>query len=147
MSAFFDNLLALLWNDLTRPRLREASGDGLELGHRIAEERVTSERVVIPHEFRTFQLGVLGRTGSGKSSLIKSAASQDVDIRNDFGWVYFDLHGDADPFLQRVIAAEEQRRHVDLSHKLIRVAPGDTRYSVGLNVLERRPGQNTFVQI
>ena len=50
--------------------------------------------------------------------------------------VYFDLHGDATPFLLRAIAREEWKREEDLSGRLIVISPGDLEMSVGLNPLE-----------
>jgi DNA helicase HerA-like ATPase len=49
-----------------------------------------------------FHIAVLGKSGSGKSSLLKYMARQDIEA--DRGFVYFDLHGDAAPFLLRSIS-------------------------------------------
>ena len=51
--------------------------------------------------------------------------------------MYFDLHGDATPFLLRTIAARERRLRRHLSDKLIRHRTRLIRIvSVGLNPLE-----------
>src|SRR5713226_4278149 len=51
------------------------------------------------------------------------------------------------PFLLRLVAAEERRTRIDLSEKLIVIEPGDSEYSVGLNVLESGGGQESYVQL
>ena len=44
---------------------------------------------------RTTHIAILGKTGSGKSSLLRSMAEQDIAAGRGFLW--FDLHGDARP--------------------------------------------------
>jgi hypothetical protein len=80
-------------------------------------------------------IAVLGKSGSGKSSLLKYMSQQDIEA--DRGFVYFDLHGDATPFLLRTIATRERRLRRHLSDKLVVIAPGDPELSVGLNPLEQ----------
>lgn len=80
-------------------------------------------------------VAVLGKSGSGKSSLLKHMSQQDIEA--DRGFVYFDLHGDATPFLLRTINARERRLRRHLSDRLIVIAPGDPELSVGLNPLEQ----------
>jgi hypothetical protein len=72
-------------------------------------------------------------------------AAQDVRARR--GFVSFDLHGDTNPFLLRLIAAEERRTRTDLSDRLIVIEPADAEFSIGLNVLEAQPGQPGYVQL
>src|SRR5207253_1361160 len=69
------------------------------------------------------------------------------DIVGDRGFVYFDLHGDATPFLLRRVALEEKRRRCDLSNRLIVVDPADPEWSIGLNILERGEANSMFVRI
>ena len=78
---------------------------------------------------------VLGKTGSGKSYLLRHMCEQDIE--KDRGFVYFDLHGDATPFLLRRINARERREHRHLSDKTIVIDPADPIMSVGLNPLEQ----------
>lgn len=87
-------------------------------------------------------IAVLGKTGTGKSSLLRHMIAQDIEA--DRGFVTFDLHGDQTPFLLRVINARERRLRRHLSDKLIIVSPADTELSVGLNPLE---GASNFVRI
>ena len=51
------------------------------------------------------------------------------------------------PFLLRLVAAEERRRRVDLSERLIVIEPADPEFSIGLNVLEAQDGQQNYVQL
>src|SRR5207248_319390 len=71
---------------------------------------------------------------SGKSYLLRHMSEQDIE--RDRGLIYFDLHGDATPFLLKVINARERREHRHLSGKLIVIDPSDPIMSVGLNPLE-----------
>ncbi len=86
---------------------------------------------------------VLGKTGSGKSSLLRHLSQQDIEA--DRGFLYFDLHGDATPFLLRTINARERQEHRHLSDKLDLIAPADPSISVGFNPLEQR--RPDFVRI
>jgi hypothetical protein len=86
---------------------------------------------------------LIGRTGSGKSRLIGSQCLQDIEAGR--GFVYFDLHGDATPFLLRAIAAQEWKQQQHLSDRVIVISPGDREMSVGLNPLGE--GEPDFVSI
>jgi DNA helicase HerA-like ATPase len=144
MSIWLEQFISRLWNRLiSKEDLRHRGG--LELGNAVADGRETSRKVYLPHSKRAEHLVILGKTGSGKSVLLRSLARQ--DIFSGHGFVFFDLHGDATPALLRIIAAEEQRQQADLSERLIVIEPADREYSVGLNVLEQRDSQHGFVQI
>jgi hypothetical protein len=145
MNSPFEKLIARTWNRLATPAPQRASGENLDLGAQIVDERATGRRVTIPQAKRPEHLAILGKTGQGKSFFLRHLAGQDVRV--DRGFVFFDLHGDASPFLLRLIAQEEARRRSDLSAKLIVIEPGDPEFSIGLNVLEHRPGEQIFVQI
>jgi hypothetical protein len=80
-------------------------------------------------------LVVLGKTGSGKSYLLRYMSEQ--DIAKNRGFIYLDLHGDATPFLLRRINARERGEHRHLSERLILIDPSDPIMSVGLNPLEQ----------
>ena len=88
-------------------------------------------------------VAVVGKSGSGKSSLLKYMAQQDIEA--DRGFVYFDLHGDATPFLLRCLAARERKLRKHLSDRLVVVAPADAELSVGINPLEQEA--EDFVRI
>jgi hypothetical protein len=141
----FEKLIAGTWNRLATPAPQPTNGGNLDLGAQVADERITARRVSLPQAKRSEHLAILGKTGQGKSYFLRHLAAQDV--RASRGFVFFDLHGDATPFLLRLIAQEENRRRSDLSAKLIVIEPGDPEFSIGLNVLEHRPGEQIFVQI
>ena len=135
MIRFLEQLIAAIWNGL-RSRRREARSESgsLDLGYRVSDEVVTKRHVTLTSRERMRHLLILGKTGSGKSYLLRRMSEQ--DIARDRGLIYFDLHGDATPFLLRVINARERREHHHLSGKLIVIDPSDPIMSVGLNPLE-----------
>jgi hypothetical protein len=140
-----EELIASVWNRLVLGRESRGKSD-LELGYKIRDGQVSKIPAAIPELRRTEHIAVLGKTGTGKSSLLKHFVLQ--DIKSDRGFVFFDLHGDAQGFVLRAIAEEEKRRGFDLSERLIVIEPADPTYSVGLNVLEDKNGQQeNFVQI
>jgi hypothetical protein len=145
MNTLLEKLIARTWNRLAVPVPRNSIGESLDLGIQVVDERITRNHVSIQQAKRPEHLCVLGKTGSGKSYLLRHLASQDV--RAGRGFVFFDLHGDTTPFLLRLIAEEEIRKRTDLSARLIVVEPADPEFSIGINVLEHRPGEQTFVQI
>jgi energy-coupling factor transporter ATP-binding protein EcfA2 len=139
-----ESLVVRSWNACASPK-RPEPREGLTLGSEICETQVIRIPVRLPHQQRAEHVVVLGRTGSGKSSLLNAMARQDVRERR--GFLVFDHHGDTTPFVLGLIAAEEQRTGVDLSPRLILIEPGDPDYSVGLNVLEPDGEHPRFRQI
>lgn len=115
------------------------------LGHLIRDGEVTSQPLVLPHGRRPEHAAVLGRTGTGKSSLLHFFAQQ--DIKANRGFFFIDQHGDATPILLSMIAAEERRRGQDLSGRTIVIDPADRVHSVGLNILEAADHQQQYVQV
>lgn len=113
---------------------REA-GRTLDLGFRVIDGQVTRQHMRLDNGRRSTHLAVLGKTGSGKSSFLRYLSEQDIEVGR--GFVYFDLHGDATPFLLRVIHAQEQRLGVHLDEKLVLIDPADPLVSVGFNPLEQ----------
>jgi hypothetical protein len=145
MKHILEHLLASSWNRLAAPRKKGPGGPSLDLGPRIHDGEIQRQHAFIPHSKRPEHIAILGKTGQGKSFFLRHLSSQDV--RDGRGFLLFDLHGDTMPFLLRIIAAEEQRRGADLSERLIVIEPGDSEFSVGLNVLEGSAGQTGYVQI
>lgn len=143
MRHFFENWIVDAWNRRRTPE--QASGEGLDLGSELRDGVPTGSRVVIPEAKRAEHIAVLGKTGQGKSKLINYFEAQ--DIRRGQGFCAIDLHGDATPFLLGTLAAEERRRGVDLSHRVILIEPGDPEFSAGINLLEAPPGQDLHTQI
>jgi len=142
---FLEQLVISLWNRLQGRRRRKGKDcTGMTtLGLRVAEEQVTKRPVGLSQTRRTMHLALLGKTGTGKSSLLKYLCLQDIQAGR--GFVYFDLHGDATPFLLRAIAAQEWKQQEHLSDKLIVISPADPEMSVGLNPLGG--GNPDFVSI
>jgi len=145
MNYLFEKTIARIWNRITSRRRPKRVIANLILGLKLLNEEVTSYRVGIDHAKRAEHIAILGKTGTGKSSLLRYLCKQDVEQRR--GFVYFDLHGDATQFIIRTIAGEEERTREDLSENLIVIDPTDTDHSVGLNPLEGNAGTNSFVQI
>jgi hypothetical protein len=141
-----EKLLASVWNRLVVPANRDQeSGPRLDLGFQVIDGEVSRSRAYLPDSKRAEHLAILGKTGQGKSFFLRHLSSQDV--RNGKGFVFFDLHGDTMPFLLRLVAAEERRQRTDLSERLIVIEPADPEFSIGLNVLEGREGQQSYVQL
>ena len=137
--AFLKNL----WRRITSGKRRPTSE--LNLGWTVTDGEVERRSFRISQARRKEHVAILGKTGTGKSSLLRSICAQ--DIAGDHGFVFFDLHGDATPFILRRVAAEERRTGSDLSKKLIVIDPADPDWSVGINVLEALESNSAFVHI
>ena len=129
----FDHFLASVWNKLRDRRDAASVSSGLSLGFEMVDEAISRKRHTVSSLRRTMHLAVLGKTGSGKSSLLRHMGRE--DIRAGRGFVWFDLHGDATPFLLRAIAEKERAHERHLSDRVIVIAPGDEEVSVGFNPL------------
>jgi hypothetical protein len=136
MMNFIENIFAATWNRL-RGRNHGAWSErsGLDLGLSVRDGEATRRPVTLTNRQRTMHVAVLGKTGSGKSFFLQHLAEQ--DIAEDRGFLYFDLHGDATPFLLRTINARERNERRHLSEKVILIDPADPIVSVGLNPLEQ----------
>jgi energy-coupling factor transporter ATP-binding protein EcfA2 len=146
MKEWIEKTLARFWNRcLARRHTKVVLSRVLDLAARFSEDADSRGRISLPIGKRAEHIAILGRTGSGKSSLIKYLAKQDIESGR--GAVYFDLHGDAMPFLLSVFAEAERRTGKDLSDKLVVIEPADPEFSAGLNLLEQAGGDMGFVQI
>jgi len=145
MKQWIEKLIAKLWNRISSRRARSRTGRGLDLGARCSEDGTDGGRVTVPQQRRAEHIAILGKTGTGKSSLIRYLTSEDVQSVN--GFACFDLHGDATPFLLGTVAAQERSTGEDLSKRLVVLEPADPEFSVGLNPLEPQGGSERFVQI
>jgi hypothetical protein len=138
--------LAIKFRNRRILRKLHASRHGdLNVGYQVLDEQRTPIRLKIPNNRRAEHIGILGKTGTGKSSLLCSFLKQDIAAGR--GFACFDLHGDLTTFVLRTVAAQEKVLKRDLSEKLIVVEPADPALSVGLNPLEGQPGDDRFVQI
>jgi hypothetical protein len=145
MTTFFEQLFAWAWNRLVARPKHPANPHALSLGNLVIDGQVTASQVIIPQLKRAEHMAVLGRTGTGKSSLVLYLAFQ--DIASGRGFLFFDHHGEATPTVLRMLARQEQVLNRDLSAKVIVIEPGDQEFSVGLNVLESAASQHVFVQV
>ncbi len=148
MTHWIEKFLVRLWNRRASQRASQAirrSSRALDLGVRIVDGASDHGRVTIPQDRRAEHIAVLGRTGTGKSSLLRYLAKQDIESGR--GFVYFDLHGDATSFLLGTVADRERVVKENLSDRLIVIEPADAESSVGLNPLEEQSGSERFVRI
>jgi hypothetical protein len=146
MRDFLEQLLvrgANRWLHARDPRPRE--GPGVLLGYAVSETGTSGPPVRLADTVRPEHVAILGKTGTGKTSLIR-VMSRD-DIRRDLGAVHIDLHGDTTPYLLSVLAAEERRRRTDLSDRIILIDPSDPDWAVGLNVLQADSEAERFIQM
>lgn len=141
---FFENIIANLWNRLTRLFKRRLTG-GLVLGKIVTDGRITKLKYFLPQLKRAEHLVILGKTGQGKSFLILFLCLQ--DIRAGRGFVMFDPHGSLIPLILQAIAFEEKRTGRDLSGNVIVIEPANQVSSIGFNPLEGNRGQHSFVSI
>lgn len=145
MIGWLKELGAGFWNYRKSRKLNTSRYRDLDLGFRVRDEQTTHIQITIPNSRRAEGIALLGKSGSGKSSLLRYFAKQ--DLRTSRGFVYFDLHGDATAFLLGSIAEQERALQTNLSERVIVVEPADREFSVGLNPLERQDGRERFVQI
>src|SRR4029077_3001813 len=117
---------------------REArlTGGSLDLGLQIIDGETTRRHVTLTTQDRMRHVVLLGKTGSGKSYLLRHMCEQDIE--KDRGFIFFDLHGDATPFLLQAINSRERRERRHLRDKVILIDPSDALMSVGLNPLEAK---------
>lgn len=143
MTSALEKIITLAWNMLaTDPS--QVAGEGIGIGRRVIDDRVTSAPFRIERNLLSQHLAILGVTGSGKTTLLKVIIEK--LIREKAPWTFFDLHGDTIPDLLSRLAQHEQRSGQDVSQRTI-VIDSDPRSSVGVNFLEPQPGQELFVQI
>src|SRR2546430_1784821 len=123
-----EHFLAYLWNRLLSRRVEKAAPTDLLVGRTVHNGEITKFALRMSERRRTEHVAILGKTGSGKSSLLKHFVLQDIEANR--GFVFFDLHGDVQKFLLSAVAEEEERRKCDLSNRLIIIEPADQEYSV-----------------
>jgi hypothetical protein len=143
MLHFIEQLVISIWNRLNQRGTKSQVTSGVSLGTEIAEGQANGRNISLSQTRRTMHVAVLGKTGSGKSSLLRYLCLQDIAAGR--GFLFFDLHGEDAKFLLRVIAAREQELKQHLSSRLIVISPADLGCSVGLNPLEQ--SEPDFVRI
>src|SRR5947209_1707556 len=122
MIQILEKLFAGIWNRLWKrgKGVREERGT-LDLGFRVVDGQVAKRRLQLSNSRRAMHIAILGKTGSGKSSFMRYAAEQDIE--GGQGFVFFDFHGDATPFLLRTINRKERRDKTHLHDRLILIDP------------------------
>lgn len=136
MMRFLEQFIAAIWNRLQdRRRGARKQHSGTAIGFQVVDSRVTRQPASLSNQRRTMHLAVLGKTGTGKSSLLRYLMQQDIESGR--GFLAFDLHGELTPFLLAVVNNQERRFHEHLSDRLILIDPADSVVSVGLNPLEQ----------
>lgn len=128
----------ILWlNARQAAAAAELPNEGIILGQNVYRGQVKDIR--IKRDDRRRHTYVIGKSGTGKSTLLSSMAVQDV--LNGDGVCVIDPHGD---FVRDVLERVPKERADDV----IMFAPADTERPLALNLLEydpRYPEQKTFV--
>ncbi len=145
MKNFFEKMIARRWNRRVNERTVPMNRGALDLGVQLVDGEPVGARVGIAQNRRAEHLALLGKTGTGKSYLIRHLAQQ--DIHQAQGFAFFDLHGDVTPFLLKTIALRERALKKDLSDRLIVIDPADPDFSAGINPLADQDRNDRFVQI
>lgn len=127
---FVENSLINIWNALSH----RTTPAGLNLGFLVNEGRISRKRIALGHHRRSQHISIVGKTGTGKSSLLKYFMSQDIAAGR--GFICIDLHGDLVPFVLATITFEEERTGTDLSDRLLFINPADPHFAVGLNLID-----------
>lgn len=109
----------------TAPAPSEVATEGLFLG--LSTYRGIKRPVYIRDDDRRRHMYIIGKTGTGKTELLKDLIMQ--DIRAGKGICYMDPHGDAIQDLLKMIPPER-------AEDVIYFNPGDTERPMGLNLLE-----------
>lgn len=124
-----DSLIGV-WNSLLRRNIRS----GLKVGFEVRDGSKLKRQIAIPDHLRAEHVTVLGKTGTGKSSLLRYFMSQDVVAR--CGFLCIDLHGDLVPFVLSKVEELQLKKAEDLTGRLLVIDPASPKYAVGMNLLE-----------
>src|ERR1700729_2567613 len=112
MSSFLERLFAWFWNWIVSKPAHPTNPRALSLGNLVIDGEVTDSRLVLAELKRAEHIAILGRTGTGKSTLLKQIAGQDIDC--DRGFLCIDHHGDTTPTILQLLAQKEQATGQDL---------------------------------
>lgn len=118
----------IFWlNSKTAPAPSQIPNSGLFLG--VSNYRGIKRDVYLGNEDRMRHVYVIGKTGTGKSELLKDMILQ--DIKEGKGLCFMDPHGDAIDDILKLIPPER-------AEDVIYFNPSDTERPLGLNLLEAR---------
>lgn len=135
MLRFLEQFVTAIWNRLNGRRRRgRANEGGTDLGNEIADGERSRCHIRLSLTRRTMHIAILGKTGSGKSSLIRHLIRQDVEAGRGFALI--DIHGTMTPWALRVIAQYEWEIREHLHGRVVLIAPADREFSAGFNPLE-----------
>jgi hypothetical protein len=135
MIRILEQITIAAWNRIRGWRRRGAVNEsGADIGFQVADGEISRRTITLGVTRRTMHAAILGKTGSGKSSLIRQMIRQDVEAGR--GFFLFDVHGTMAPYALRVIALREWELKEHLSDRVVLIAPADREYSVGFNPLE-----------
>lgn len=139
--ALLDHALATLWNLL----LGRSRSKGLKIGLRVRDGQISETVAAVPHSQRPQHIAVIGKTGTGKSSLLRYFMSQDIAAGRGFACI--DLHGDLIPFVLESLAAQERKQQKDLSRRVLLFDPSHPTFAAGLNLIDCREAASPAIQI
>jgi len=111
----------------TAPAPAQIPTEGLHLG--VSAYRGIKRSVYIGEEDRMRHIYVIGKTGTGKSELLKDMILQ--DIKAGKGLCFMDPHGDALQDIMKLIPPER-------AEDVIYFNPADTERPMGMNLLEAK---------
>ncbi|HUC95170.1 MAG TPA: type IV secretion system DNA-binding domain-containing protein [Candidatus Saccharimonadales bacterium] len=118
----------IFWlNAKTAPAPAQIPTEGLYLG--VSAYRGIKREVFVGNEDRMRHVYVIGKTGTGKSELLKGLIMQ--DIKEGKGLCFMDPHGDAVEDILKLIPPER-------AEDVIYFNPNDTERPIGMNLLEAR---------
>jgi hypothetical protein len=91
----------------------------------------TTTDIGLTEEERETHMYIIGRTGSGKTTMMFSMAKHDIEQGR--GMAFLDPHGDAADDLLSIIPKSRL-------NDLVYINPIDLKYPIGINILELTPG-------
>lgn len=114
-------------NAKTAPAPAQIPTEGLYLG--VSAYRGLKRPVYVSNEDRMRHVYIIGKTGTGKSEILKDMVLQ--DIKEGKGVCFMDPHGDAVEDILKLIPPER-------AEDVIYFNPADTERPLGMNLLEAR---------